>query len=179
VNRAEPMPALAALLREHRDAVTQRWIADILATYPAEAATAFGREQDRFANPVGYSVRAGAQSIVAALCDGMAPVALRAGLHEILRVRAVQQFSPAQALGFVFRLKDAILAELAGADGAPPAAVVPAALDDVIESLALMAFEVYTECREQVYRLRLEETKRRVSWVVDRLNRRSEETAPL
>ncbi|TFG88864.1 MAG: hypothetical protein E4H17_01670, partial [Gemmatimonadales bacterium] len=61
------------LLREHQDAIVQRWIADILATYPEQATAAFGRERDRFANPVGHSVRVGTQGIVAALCDGMDP----------------------------------------------------------------------------------------------------------
>jgi hypothetical protein len=170
VSGAEPTPALAALLRPHRDAIARRWVEAILATYPEQAAAVFGREQDRFANPVGHSVRTGVHGVVEALCDGMDEEQVRAGLREIIQVRAVQQFSPAQAVGFVFQLKGVVRRVLDGA-GRPAVAPELAALDFVVDRLALAAFEVFTACREQVYQLRLEEAKRRVAWVVDRLNR--------
>jgi hypothetical protein len=177
VSHAAPLPALGPLLREKQDAVVRRWTTDVLATYPEEAAALFEREQDRFANPVGHSVRAGTQGIVAALCDGLDPDQIRAGLREIIQVRAIQQFSPSRAVGFVFRLKDAIRAELAETAADPASGAELAALDEAIEGIALIAFDVYTECRERVYQLRLEEAKRRVTWVVDHLNRRAGETA--
>lgn len=167
---AEPMPALAALLRPHQDAIARRWGEAILATYPEQAAAVFGREQDRFANPVGHSVRTGVNGVVAALCDGLDEAQIRAGLREIIQVRAVQQFSPAQAVGFVFQLKAVVRHVLEG-EGRPAAAPELAALDGVVDRVALAAFEVFTACREQVYELRLEEVKRQVAWVVDRLNR--------
>jgi hypothetical protein len=165
------MLALAPLLRDRQNAIVQRWTADILATYPEEATAAFGRETDRFANPVGYSVRTGTRGIVAALGDDLDPARLRAALREIIQVRAIQEFSPSQAVGFVFRLKDVIRAELAGETADPQVASALAALDGPIDHLALLAFEVYTECRERVYQLRLGELRRRVGWVADRLNR--------
>jgi hypothetical protein len=177
VNRTASRPALAELLREHRDAVVQRWAADILATYPEEAADVFGRVRDRFANPVGHSVRTGAQGIVAALCDGMDPDQIRAGLREIIVVRAVQQFSASQAVGFVFRLKDAIRGELADAARDPGVAADLAALDAAIDRIALVAFDVFTECREQIYQLRVNEVRRCVAWVADRMSRRDAERA--
>ena len=165
--------SLAGLPRERRDDVARRWVADILASYPAEAAALFSREQDPFANPVGRCVRAGAQAIVAALCDGMDPEAVRSGVREIVQVRAVQQFSPAQAVGFVFQLRPLLLEALRAEGGAGAEVTVEelAALDAAVDAVALAAFDVFTECREQVSRLRVEEQKRRVAWIVDHLNR--------
>jgi hypothetical protein len=177
VSHAARLPALGPLLREKQDAIVRRWSADVLATYPEEAAALFEREQDRFANPVGHSVRTGARGIVAALGDGLDPEQIRAGLREIIQVRAIQQFSPARAVGFVFRLKAAIRAELVEEAADPAVRAELAALDEAIEGIVLAAFDVYVECRERVYQLRLEEAKRRVAWVVDRLNRRAGEVA--
>lgn len=177
MNRLAARLSLAALPRERQDAVVQRWVADILATYPAEAAAAFAREQDPFANPVGRSVRAGARGVVAALCDGMDPEAIRTAVREIVQVRAVQQFSASQAVGFVFRLKPLLREALRGAGGDDDVTVEEAAaLDAAVDAVALAAFDVFTECREQVGRLRLEEQKRRVAWIVDHLTGGAGET---
>ena len=175
MNRETPIPVLAPLLREKRDAIVRRWTAVGLATYPAEAAAVFGREQDRFANPIGDSVRRGTDGVVVALCDGMDAAAIRAALREIVQIRAVQQLSPSQALGFVFRLKELVRDELGGAADDPRVAAELPLLDAAIDRVALAAFDVFTDCRERVYQLRVEEAKRRVAWVVDRLNRRGGE----
>ena len=157
-------------LRQRKEAVIQRWTDGILATYPGDAAGAFGREQDRFANPVGHSVRVGTRGIVEALCNGLDAGEIRASLREIIKVRAVQQFSPSQAVSFVFHLKSVIRAELDGLARGPDAAAELAALDGEIDRIALAAFDIFEQCREQVYRLRVEEVKRRVAWVVGKMN---------
>ena len=45
-------------------------------------------------------------------------------------------------------------------------------LERQIDRVALAAFDVFVQCREQVYELRVNEVKRRVSWVVNRMNGR-------
>jgi hypothetical protein len=161
-------------LLEHKETVIQRWIDGILASYPGDASATFGRVQDRFANPVGHSVRAGARGIVEALCNGLDAGRIHAALREIIQVRAVQQFTPSQAVGFVFHLKSLIRTEVAGA-GDPDAASELATLDGEIDRIALAAFDIFAQCREQVYQLRVEEVKRRVAWVIDKLNQSGEE----
>jgi hypothetical protein len=166
---------LGERLQERKEAIVQRWTEAVLATYPAHAAETFGRERDRFANPVGHSVRTGTRGIVEALCDGLDAPRIRAALREILKVRAVQQFTPSQAVGFVFGLKDVIRTELADVVGNPGAAGELAAIDGEIDRIALAAFDVFAECREQVYQLRVEEVKRRVAWLADKMNQSGEE----
>ena len=49
------------------------------------------------------------------------------------------------------------------------------AIDGEIDRIALAAFDVFAECREQVYQLRIEEVKRRVAWVVGKMNQGGED----
>jgi hypothetical protein len=48
-----------------------------------------------------------------------------------------------------------------------------AELDERVDRIALMAFDIYVRCRDQVCELRINEVKRRVSWVLDRMGQRS------
>jgi hypothetical protein len=162
---------LADLLRARRDAIVERWLEDVLSMYPAAAAGAFARRKDPFANPVGASLRTGTAGIFEAVLDGMDTARIRRHLDEIIRIRAVQELEPGQAVGFVFRLKDAIRAELAPGNGDPELCSQLPEIDRRIDEIALAAFDVYTRCREEVCALRVNEVKRQVSWVMERQNR--------
>jgi hypothetical protein len=167
------MMTFRELLQENKDAIVQRWLEDVLATYPGESAAAFfGRRKDPFANPVGHCLRVGTRGIFEALLDGMDAEKIRQHLHEIIKIRAVQQFSASQAVCFVFHLKEAIRAELGKAVTDPRFSSELAKIDGQIDRIALVAFDVFVQCREQVCELRVNEVKRRVSWVVDKMNKR-------
>jgi hypothetical protein len=121
---------------------------------------------------VGNSLRLGTQGIVETFLREADSEKIHGHLCEIVKIRAVQQFSPSEAVGFVFRLKEAVRAGLGKAAAEPRFFADLAKLDDRIDQIALAAFDVFTQCREQVNELRLNEVKRRVSWVVDKLNGR-------
>lgn len=163
---------LANLLQENKEAIVQRWLEDVLATYPANSSAAFRREGDPFANPVGHSLRVGTRGIFEALLRGMDAERIRQYLHEIIKIRAVQELSASQAVWFVFQLKEALRAKLGKALGDARLLAELTELERQIDRVALAAFDVFVQCRERVYELRVNEMKRRVSWVVDRLNRR-------
>lgn len=163
---------LKELLHENRHAIIQRWLEDALAAYPEQAAVIFGRQKDPFANPVGHSLRVSTQGIFEALLEGSDVTEMRQSLLETIRIRAVQEISPGGAVGFVFGLKRAIRAELGEAVGDARLSAEMVEIEDQIDRIALSAFDIYVECREQVYELRVNEVKRRVSWVVDKMNDR-------
>ncbi|MHC4767950.1 MAG: RsbRD N-terminal domain-containing protein [Planctomycetota bacterium] len=139
----------------------------MLSTYPAAAAKTFARRKDAFANPVGHSLRVGTAGILTALLDGMDDAVIRQHLDEIIRIRAVQQLTATQAVGFVFRLRDAVRAELGPPGGDPTVLAELAEIDRRIDAIALAAFDVYASCREQVCELRINEVKRQVSVYVE------------
>jgi len=169
---------LKELLQDNENAILQRWFDDAMGTYPDMAVAAFSRQKDPFANPVGHSLRVGTQGIFATLLEGPDDAKIRECLLEIIRIRAVQEISPAAAVGFVFGLRRAIRAELAPAINDAALSSELAKIEDQIECIALAAFNIYVECREQVYELRVNEVKRQVSWVVDKMNGHDPEPAP-
>ena len=161
----------AKLLRENEEAIIERWLDGTLASYPRDAKKLFKGQKDRFANPVGRSLRVGLPEAFELLLAGDSAKAGEA-LREIVKIRAVQRFTASEALGFVFLLKEAVRAVLGDADRDGRFAAELAAMDAGVDRVALAAFDIFVECREQVYELRVNEAKRRVSWVVDKLNQR-------
>lgn len=165
---------LTEILRLKSDAIAQRWARVALGAYPDDSARLFRREKDPFANPVGHSVREGTRAILHGVIEGRDQSELRRHLDDVIRIRAVQQMTPSRAVGFVFDLKSAIRAELGEEDGDAGFVDQLAQLDEQIDRLALAAFDVYAECRQRVSDLKVNEVKRSVSWVIDRMNQRAE-----
>lgn len=162
------MNGLRERLEAHRDVIVQRWCDDALTAYADTAATAFAREHDRFANPVGHSIRAGTRAIFDALINGEDDAAIRGALDGILSIRAVQQMPVDQAVGFLFHLKDLIRAELNGMGDARRMGPALVELERRIDRAVLAAFETYVAYRELVCELRINEVKRSIPWSVAR-----------
>lgn len=170
--------ALDTLLKKKKDKIVQQWVKYVLQAYSEEGVRLFGSEKDPFANPVGASVRTGTEKAFEALLAGEDSGTISRHLSEIIRIRAVQQFPASEGLSFVFRLKDAVRSVLAEAATDPDHASAWAELDRKIDEIGLASFDIYGEYREQVYELRVNETKRRVSWVIDKLNQRGDRPEP-
>jgi len=169
---------LGELLLEKREKIVQRWIDYALAAYSPDSSALFARERDPFANPVGHSLRVGAVGLVDAILGGADPADAHRHLQEIVKIRAVQQMPASKAMAFVFQLKDAVRSELGKAATSSEYTSELAAFDRRVDEVALAAFDFYTRCRERVSELRLNEVKRSVSWVVDKINQRGSGVEP-
>ena len=100
------------LIKAARADIIDRWTALTAAGYADETARFLLREGNRFANPVGDAIRRGTAEIFDALLAGGGHRDWDEILDGVLRIRAVQDFSAAQAVSFVFLLKRAILDEI-------------------------------------------------------------------
>ena len=161
---------LSSLLLQHESAIAARWLDQTLATYPADAAGFLQREQDQFANPVGQTIATGLQQLVHSLLrEPLDPAALCQQLTYILRIRSVQEFAPSQAVSFVFLLKAAVREELAAELHASELQAELTQFDHRVDQLALFAFDIFTKSREQLYEVRVNEVKRRVSGLLRRV----------
>jgi hypothetical protein len=152
------------LLEKRKDTIVERWVDAVLSAYPSESAALFQAQRDPFANPLGHSVREGTRGIFQTILDGMDQEDLRTHLDKIVRIRAIQQFTPSEALSFVFSLRS-IIRELipeAAADARYREEL--ADMDRKIDGVALAAFELYAARREEVSQLRINEVKRQVAW---------------
>lgn len=148
--------SLAADLELKKASILRRWSQYIIDTYPADTATFLSGESDRFLNPIGRIIRQETQVIFTELLHEMNLARLTGSLTEIVRIRSVQDFTPARAIGFVFLLKKAVREEIAGGNGHPASGEL-ADFESRIDSLALLAFDIYMKCREQVYEIRMNE----------------------
>jgi hypothetical protein len=96
--------------------------------------------------------------------NGAEPEELETALDLVLRVRAVQEFEPSTAVGFVFDLKD-LLRRFAGKNADDSFEV----LDRRIERLGMRAFDVYMRCREQMWQIRAREIRNQSVGIMERV----------
>ncbi len=78
----------------------------IFDTYPADTSRFLKGEKDMFANPVGHTITANAEYILEGLIKGADAASLSAYLEQIIRIRAVQDFTPAAGSVFHEQLKN-------------------------------------------------------------------------
>ncbi len=138
-----------------------RWLARTLGTYPSPASRYLTEEKDRFRNPVGHALREALPTLVDELLGSMNLERITPALDQVVRTRAVQDFSASQAVGFIFALRDVLRHE--NAEG------LTEALEERIDRMALLAFDLYVKCREAMEHIR-EAEARRGAYVLDRLN---------
>ncbi len=129
-----------------------KWLERTVATYPPETSGFLRNEKDRFRNPVGHTFQEGLAVLLDQTTGEMDTVRIREALGEIVRVRAVQDFTPGQATGFVFLLREILDEELE--EGAPPA------WQKRIDETALLAFELFVKCREEIAEIKAREAQR-------------------
>ncbi len=81
-------------------------------------------------------------------------------LDTIIRIRAIQEFTPSQAVSFVFFLKKIIRDELATGDPRQHSLSDELTLlENQIDSLGLLAFDIFMRCREKLYDIKANEMK--------------------
>lgn len=159
-------------LEAKKEQIVQRWLDEALSLYVQDASTVFAKQKNQFANPVGHSLREGTLAIFEALLEGQDAEKIGQLLVEIIKIRAVQQFDASAALDFIFRLKEIVRQEAEVDLSDAQVSTGYLSFERRVDEVGLAAFDVYVGCREQVFELRSNEMKRRVSWIVDKLNKR-------
>lgn len=141
-------------LAQKKANIINRWHDSVLDTYAPDAAQFYKRQKDQFANPVGNTFRQGLQGVFQELLGDVNPEKIRLHLDPIIRIRAVQNFSPTQAVAFIFELKSIILDLLGKEFGVKKQWAEWNRFAAKIDSISLMAFDVYVACREKIYDLK-------------------------
>jgi RsbT co-antagonist protein rsbRD N-terminal domain len=157
------------LLKQKASHIRKRWVELIVETYPADSQRFFREQKDRFANPVGTTLSREVESLYHELLHGMDPEKVNSSLDEIIRIRAVQDFSPARAMSFVFLLKKVLREELDQEIKQSPAACEELlTLESRLDEMALRGFDLYVKCKEKIYEIRAKEAKNQVSRLLQR-----------
>ncbi|MEJ2658490.1 MAG: RsbRD N-terminal domain-containing protein [Desulfobacterales bacterium] len=149
------------LLAQRKTSIVKKWFASAIETYPSDTATFLKSQKDPFANPVGRTIYHGLEGLFDVLLKEMDHEAVRSFLDPIIRIRAIQNFSPFQATRFIFFLKDTVRAIIQKEN--PEAELFNELLlfESKIDELGLIAFDIYMQCREKIYELKANEMKNR------------------
>ncbi|MCG8635935.1 MAG: RsbRD N-terminal domain-containing protein [Desulfobacterales bacterium] len=147
-------------IKKNLDQLLQSWFTATIDTYPQESARVLGKDANRFDNPVGAVTRESLEDILNLITGKFDRNSLEKALDPVIRIRAVQAFEPADAVSFVFALKEI------GAGVIDPADAHK--FDRVVDEIALAAFNRLMKCKEEIFLLKATESKRRVHRAFER-----------
>jgi len=142
--------ALKTVSAGMRDLFVQEWLACTLRTYPDHTGRFLRAERDPFRNPVGHTLRVALGELTTELFGDFDRARVIASLDAIVRIRAVQDFTPADAVGFVPLARTAARAVAdTGDPGSEPGSLH--AIDARIDEMARMATDLHARCRDEIH----------------------------
>ncbi len=154
------------LLSKKKESIVEKSFNLTISTYPEDSQAFFKDKKKQFTNPVGYTIYQGIQDIIDKLINDESLDSFIPPLEEIIKIRAVQDFTPSQAVGFIFLIKKAIYDELHKETESAKLLEFLAQID----SLALVAFDIFMKYREKIYDIKAKELIDRTWWILKKWN---------
>jgi hypothetical protein len=148
----------ADVLRTKKGEILERCFERVAETYPEATSAFLMHEQDAFANPVGHSLRKGLAELLECLIEGADQETLEKSLEPVIRIRAVQEFCPSEALSFIGLLKETAWEGLES-EGYDELSRDLADVGRRFDQAMLIAFDLYVDCRRRIDELRINEAK--------------------
>jgi hypothetical protein len=150
------------ILRQKKDIIVSKWIQSIIDTYPVETSSFLRQQKNRFSNPVGHIIVDTAEKIFEAVLNGNQTLEIKILLNDIIKVRAVQDFLPSHAAGFILSLKQIIHDELK--EGIKDENMFNEFLEILskIDKVTLIAFDLFMEAKEKIFQIRMNEMKNNI-----------------
>ncbi len=161
---------LCELLIKYKSSIVSKWIKLILDSYSTESSNFFNQEKNHFSNPVGSTISTNAASIFDEIIGNRNFQNITLLLTDIIKIRAIQDFSPSEAVGFIFPLKNIIREELNEEIKQEKIFDEFAELEFVIDKTALIAFDLFMESREKVFQIRMNDAKYKLQKTVNPVN---------
>jgi len=161
---------LKQALSEKRETILRRWYDLIVESYPPETAHFLKSGNNEFTNPVGQAIREGISGLLDSIIQGGPDTTVTPYLDRIIRVRAVQDFAPSDAVAFVFGLKKIIREIIMEKSGDGLSVEELFAVEERIDGIAGVAFNIFMECREKLYELKANELRSWTYRLLERVN---------
>lgn len=147
-------------VNQKKPQILSKWKSAALTSFANHDGLKGRKPQGRFSDPIDYVVEKSTGDIFECLIKPENNVNLHDSLQEICRLIAIQENSPSEALNFIFELKQIIRDELQTEIDLDHWAMEIWNLDKYIDQIGLLAFNIYSDCRAQIYELRIDEIKR-------------------
>lgn len=131
------------------DSIVDAWFSKAIEIYPRSVHGGMTRISDRFRNPVAFSLRESLAILAKEVAGDMDIDVITAALDQIVRIRAVQECAPAEAVGFAAQLSDVIREQHA-----------EALFPNIEQRVCLLvdcALEQYIACRKNIALVRSRE----------------------
>ncbi len=157
-------------IAERSEELAGKWADLILGTYPPQTQAVWKQNLERFSNPVGHAILTATAELIPLLLAWNDADAVAKALDQLVKIRAVQDFTPSQALSFVFLFKKLLRQEFTRELSDQGALQELLAFETRVDNLAVIAFDLYVAARDQVQRMRVEEVKRAHVNIVRRAN---------
>lgn len=161
---------LKALMSEKKAAIVKKWFDLIIDNYPADASNFLKKQKNRFSNPVGHTISQGIDGLFDEILHGIDSEKLFPFLNDIIKIKAVQDFSPSKAISFVFLLKQAIREEMGSEIKKKQMSDELQLFEEQIDELALLSFDIYMKCRERIYEIKADEARRMMFRLLQKAN---------
>jgi hypothetical protein len=163
--------SLEHLLVDKRSAIVRRWCDLVFSSYPIDTQRFLEKEKNRFSNPVGRIIAENLEVLYDELtCKGDMDNIARC-LDQIIRIRAVQDFTPSEAVNFLFSLKKLIKDELKNQEAASDFFKGMEWIEDRIDTAALLAFDIYSQCQQKICELKVNESRNQLAGLLKKANR--------
>ncbi|MCL1985251.1 MAG: RsbRD N-terminal domain-containing protein [Betaproteobacteria bacterium] len=157
----------AGFCRSEQEQILAEWNEAVFATYPLSTAGFARTKEDQFRNPGGHAVHLALEETYKAVSgQASSEELLRSSLEMFVKLRAVQDFTPIQALGVIYLLKPLLRERIL------PACLQNGLLDDYLEAesrldtAALLACDIYVASKKRVLEERIGEIKRQHTQLV-------------
>ncbi|MBI4710748.1 MAG: RsbRD N-terminal domain-containing protein [Nitrospirae bacterium] len=159
------------LLSENKSAIVSQWFDAIVETYPPDTSRFLKGQQNPFHNPVGAVIYQGMEHLFEELLRAAWSENLSLHLDNIVRIRAIQDFTPSQAIGFILHLKKIIRETFINEIAERRLSDELLIFENKVDDISLLAFDNYMKCREKIYQLKVNELQ---GWTFRRLQKADE-----
>ncbi|GAB4488797.1 MAG: RsbRD N-terminal domain-containing protein [Thermodesulfovibrionales bacterium] len=145
------------------------WFDETIKSYPENTATFLREQKNRFTNPVGQTILSGLDSLLTCLQQEEEARELAGFLDNIIRIRAVQDLTPSQAVSFICALKGIVREEVSrGGGGGFSDELVR--FEARVDLMMLQAFDIFMQCREKLYDIKANEMRNMTFRILQRAN---------
>ncbi len=158
--------SINSLLSKKRENIITKAFDLIISTYPEQSQIFLKRKTQQFTNPIGYNTNLSVEQIIDNIIADANIESFLSPLENIIQIRAVQDFTPSQAVGFIFLIKKAIYSALHKEADSNELMELMSRID----SLALIAFDIFMKYREKIYDIKAKELMDRTWWILKKWN---------
>ncbi len=148
---------LAEAFRNYEDKIVSEWVDYTLSSY--KSSTFFKNGPDKFSNPVGGNTRESLGELFKLLTKNADPEDFFAPLDQIMRIRSIQEFTASEAVAPIHAVKH-ITREILAKDSERKQFIADLYdFEFAVDLAVLAAFDLYSQCRERLYKVRIKEIK--------------------